>query len=180
MGTLAGEDKRDLAGFAPSHIEGESIVPDGPALLNALHGISRDQLQRDVRQFVAAHHLEEHEDVFFRGALAAQHPVHFNEIEGLSHDDKSALAYEQAHKWHHPFALYFAGTCFRKTPNPSDSQGSICLCNRRGHPRMGSNGFKRCQQVYFSCHRANLTHRLVVPSGIWHRYSHHTARRCCR
>lgn len=42
-----------------------------------------------------------------KGALVAQNPAGFEEIEDLDESDKAALRHEVTHRWQHPKALYF-------------------------------------------------------------------------
>lgn len=97
--------------YYPSlHIEGH-VEGDGGSqqVINALHGQTKDQLLQGVQTFVKKHNLDEHENLFFKASLVAQNPAHYHNIDELSGEEKDALAYEQAHKWHGPFKLYFTG-----------------------------------------------------------------------
>lgn len=42
-----------------------------------------------------------------KGALVAQNPRNFENIEELDEDERQALREEVTHRWKHPWALYF-------------------------------------------------------------------------
>ncbi|XXH02827.1 hypothetical protein Hte_009214 [Hypoxylon texense] len=79
-------------------------------IINPLAGLSKDNLRLQVRGFCIEHGFEDKEDVFFRGALAAQNPLEedYMNIPELTDDDKIALKREITHKWHLPRQLYYA------------------------------------------------------------------------
>lgn len=66
--------------------------------------------------------------VFQRGALVAQKPIAFEEIEELTEEDKYHLRREITHRWHLPKALY----------------GAIAICSLgsalQGWDNTGANG----------------------------------------
>lgn len=72
--------------------------------------------------------MSEHADLFGRAALVAREPNRFEAIPGLSDEERNALAYERAHKWHGPRMLWY----------------SIILCAigaaTQGWDQTGSNG----------------------------------------
>lgn len=69
--------------------------------------IPQDVLLRDVEDFANEKGLTEIVPILKKGALVAQDPSKFEEIEILDEDDRDALRTEKAHKWRHPLALYF-------------------------------------------------------------------------
>ncbi|KAI0145122.1 hypothetical protein GGR57DRAFT_494767 [Xylariaceae sp. FL1272] len=76
---------------------------------NPLKGISREQLMRDVVAFCQEKGLDEHVLVMKKGALVAQNPHAFDEIDGeeaLTEEEKHALTHEALHKWSLPWRLY--------------------------------------------------------------------------
>ncbi|KAI2631499.1 hypothetical protein GGS26DRAFT_598588 [Hypomontagnella submonticulosa] len=79
-------------------------------IINPLAGIPKENLRLQVRGFCIEHGFEDKEDVFFRGALAAQNPIEedYTNIPELNEDDKIALKREITHKWHLPRRLYYA------------------------------------------------------------------------
>lgn len=74
-------------------------------LRNPLHGISRDRLIRNVKDFAVEKGLTEHEDTLIKGAVLAQNPEHYNSLDVLSDEDKAVIAHERAHKWSHPLTM---------------------------------------------------------------------------
>ena len=64
-------------------------------------------LMADVEEFANDKGLTDIIPVLKKGALVAQNPAAFEEIELLDDDDREALRQEKAHKWRHPMALYF-------------------------------------------------------------------------
>ncbi|KAI1258427.1 sugar transporter-domain-containing protein [Xylariaceae sp. FL1019] len=76
---------------------------------NPLKGIPREQLMRDVEAFCQEKGLEEHVLILKKGALVAQNPHAFEEIDGeeaLTAEEKDALTNEVLHKWRLPWRLY--------------------------------------------------------------------------
>lgn len=67
-------------------------------LQNALHGIPKQQLFAEVDEFCQTHGLEEHQEVFRKGALLAQRPKEWDDISELSGEDKANIRYEHEHK----------------------------------------------------------------------------------
>lgn len=82
-------------------------------LANPLLGLSYEQIQRDVDDFVSSHGLEEYRDVFFKGALCAQAQAtgNYDSITVLTDDDREALRDEKEHRWKQPFTLYWLACC---------------------------------------------------------------------
>ncbi|KAI0179707.1 hypothetical protein GGR52DRAFT_578273 [Hypoxylon sp. FL1284] len=99
-------------------------------IINPLIGILKENLLLQVRGFCVEYGFEDREELFFRGALAAQSPAEENymNIPELTEDDKLALKREVTHKWHLPRHLYYA----------------IALCSLgsavQGWDNTGSNG----------------------------------------
>ncbi|KAF6822488.1 sugar transporter [Colletotrichum plurivorum] len=95
---------------------------------NPLVGISKADLRVQVAGFCREHGFSAREDVFYRGALAAQAPESFESIDELTEDDKHFLRREVTHKWHLPRDLYY----------------SIALCSLgsaiQGWDNTGANG----------------------------------------
>jgi hypothetical protein len=61
---------------------------------------------RDVEQFAADKDLTDIIPYLKKGALVAQDPARFEEIEMLEEEEKQHLRLEKAHKWKHPLQLY--------------------------------------------------------------------------
>lgn len=85
----------------------EGQVANALGLDNILARLSKEELIADVDQFVSAHGLDAHSEVFRKGALVAQQPDNWNQIAELDEEDKLAIQEEHLHKWRQPRALYF-------------------------------------------------------------------------
>ncbi|KAI1382758.1 uncharacterized protein F4822DRAFT_440836 [Hypoxylon trugodes] len=76
---------------------------------NPLAGIPKELLLDEVTRFSEWHGLCEYVPLMRKGALVAQDPANFEDIEGpeaLCVDEKEALRTEAAHKWRIPRLLY--------------------------------------------------------------------------
>ncbi|KAF3002955.1 hypothetical protein E8E13_004127 [Curvularia kusanoi] len=73
---------------------------------NPLTGVPHETLMRDVEDFAREHDLEDIVHHLKKGALVAQSPNGFDDIEMLVEEDKEHLRYEKQHKWKHPLQLY--------------------------------------------------------------------------
>lgn len=62
---------------------------------------------KDVDQFVEEKGLSEHVEIIKKGALIAQDPSGFENLDILSEEEKNAVRFEADHKWKHPWRLYF-------------------------------------------------------------------------
>ncbi|KAJ5242443.1 uncharacterized protein N7469_000770 [Penicillium citrinum] len=79
---------------------------------NPLTRISAEQAALDARQFAETHGMSEHVDLFARAAKVARDPKTFDELPDLLDDERAALEYERAHKWHGPWMLWYSiGLC---------------------------------------------------------------------
>jgi hypothetical protein len=61
---------------------------------------------RDVGEFAEEHQLTDIVSDLRKGALVAQNPAGFEDLDELDEDEKLALRYEVRHKWKHPWQLY--------------------------------------------------------------------------
>lgn len=71
-------------------------------------GYTRGELRAQVEQFCSQYEFPDKVDVFYRGALAAQNPETYEDVEELTDDDKYHLRREVTHKWHLPKQFYYA------------------------------------------------------------------------
>lgn len=62
---------------------------------------------RDVEEFAKEKDLVDLTDYLKRGALVAQNPSRWDEVESLTTEERGYLQQEHDHKWRHPTALYF-------------------------------------------------------------------------
>ncbi|KAI2787092.1 hypothetical protein POX_f07450 [Penicillium oxalicum] len=74
---------------------------------NPLAGIPKAQLFKDVEKFCHDHGLMDKLEIMKKGALVAQSPLSFHEIEELSSEDIAILEHEKTHKWSQPWMLYW-------------------------------------------------------------------------
>ncbi|EOD52051.1 putative sugar transporter protein [Neofusicoccum parvum UCRNP2] len=74
---------------------------------NPLADIPYETLMRDVEEFAQEKGLEDMTENLKKGALVAQNPTRWQEIEGLDSEELTYLQQEHEHKWKHPLALYF-------------------------------------------------------------------------
>lgn len=74
---------------------------------NPLADISKRKLLEEVETFCRSFDLMEHVDMMKKGALVAQSPLKFRELDELSEDEKHILEMEKKHRWKHPFMLYW-------------------------------------------------------------------------
>ena len=67
-------------------------------LQNALHGIPKAQLFAEVDDFCKRSGLQDHIDIFRKGALLAQRPKDWESIEELSLEERASIEYEHQHR----------------------------------------------------------------------------------
>ncbi|GAW18372.1 hypothetical protein EKO27_g11329 [Xylaria grammica] len=122
-------------------------------IVNPLKGIPREQLMRDVEAFVREKGLEEHVAYFRKGALVAQSPKEFEEIDGaeaLDEVEKRVLHDEILHKWRLPWKLYLTIiTC---------SIGAAV----QGWDQTGSNGATLFFPAYYGIESKSVRDEILV------------------
>jgi hypothetical protein len=74
---------------------------------NPLVDISREQLLANVHDFAIEHQLTDVEPLLVKGALLAQSPALFEELEELDEADRTAVREEITHRFKLPRTLYF-------------------------------------------------------------------------
>ncbi|KAH6623780.1 hypothetical protein F5144DRAFT_615477 [Chaetomium tenue] len=113
----AGDDQSNPKGVAGvplekgvSHTEHVDLNRNLEARIkNPLEGIPRDELMSRVEVFAQEKGLTEHLALLRQGALVAQDPNNYEEIDGaeaLDDEAKAALVKEVEHKWHLPSKLF--------------------------------------------------------------------------
>ncbi|KAL2869062.1 sugar porter family MFS transporter [Aspergillus lucknowensis] len=96
-----------------AHQWAEEVNPKGEAittnskLKNPLAGLTREELFNDVEEFAREKGLEHILPDLKKGALIAQDPKLFEDLDDLSEDDKELLRCEKTHRWSQPFMMYF-------------------------------------------------------------------------
>ncbi|KAJ5158705.1 Major facilitator superfamily domain general substrate transporter [Penicillium coprophilum] len=99
----------------------EGANPDAPErrqaiginiVQNPLMRSSQAQAIIDARAYAESHGMAEHAELFGRAAVVARNPQDFAAYDGLSDEERTALAYERDHKWHGPKMLWYSiGLC---------------------------------------------------------------------
>ena len=90
------------------HIHADTAISNINAkLANPLEGLSHEQLMASGAEFARAHGLGDLEEVFKKGALAAQDPLAFEKVPYFTEDDKNIFRRELTHRWDHPGTLYY-------------------------------------------------------------------------
>ena len=104
---------------------------------NPLAGIPRHTLLSNVEQFANDAAMVEHIPLLKKGALVAQDPPAFEQIDELDDTERDALRNEVLHKWRQPVSLYF----------------TVILCSIgaavQGWDQTGSNGANLTWPVAF-------------------------------
>ncbi|KAI9452476.1 hypothetical protein BJY52DRAFT_1403480 [Lactarius psammicola] len=90
------------------HIQVDNAISNINAkLANPLAGLSHEELMASGAEFARTHGMEHLEEVFKKGALAAQDPLAFEKIPYFTEDDKNIFRRELTHRWDHPGTLYY-------------------------------------------------------------------------
>jgi hypothetical protein len=76
-------------------------------LANPLAGLSHEQLMENGAEFARTHGLGDSEELFRKGALAAQDPLAFDGISHFTDVEKEIFRREFTHRWDHPSTLYY-------------------------------------------------------------------------
>ncbi|KAI4179825.1 MAG: hypothetical protein L6R41_007620 [Letrouitia leprolyta] len=82
-------------------------VDETDRIQNPLAGIPRATLLKNVEDFANEVGMADHIPLIQRGALVAQNPPAFEQLEELDDLEKDALRNEVLHKWRQPWPLYF-------------------------------------------------------------------------
>ncbi|KAJ9635503.1 hypothetical protein H2199_008506 [Coniosporium tulheliwenetii] len=73
---------------------------------NPLADIPKDLLMRDVEEFATQSGLTDIIPGLKKGALIAQNPAGYEDLEKISQEEKDVLRHEILHKWRHPLKLH--------------------------------------------------------------------------
>ena len=84
-----------------------AITKANAKLANPLAGLSHEKLMENGAEFARAHGLGDSEDLFRKGALAAQDPLAFDNISHFTDAEKEIFRREYTHRWDHPSTLYY-------------------------------------------------------------------------
>ncbi|KAH9018016.1 MFS sugar transporter [Lactarius pseudohatsudake] len=90
------------------HIQIDNAISNiNVKLANPLEGLSHEELMASGVEFARTHGLGHLEEVFKKGALAAQDPLAFENVPYFTEDDKNIFRRELTHRWDHPGTLYY-------------------------------------------------------------------------
>ncbi|KAG5924098.1 hypothetical protein E4U42_004752 [Claviceps africana] len=92
----------------PSHQQPPTTLAE-PEIENPLQHLSREELLAKVSAFHQQKRLQDHITISLlqKGALVAQDPANFENLDLLDDADKDALRQEVTHRWRHPWPLYY-------------------------------------------------------------------------
>jgi len=90
-----------------SSADQNGLVAVNAKLKNPLAGFSKAELMQDVEEFAREKDLEDILPLLKKGALVAQDPKKFEEIEELDETERNFLQMERTHRWHQPWMMYF-------------------------------------------------------------------------
>lgn len=90
----------------PSLSDVSSGKGNASVVQNVLAHLSREELLADVDQMVLDKGLQEHSEIFRKGAIVAQTPHLMEEMQELDEEEKRVLREEFTHKWRQPLMLY--------------------------------------------------------------------------
>ncbi|KAH9961498.1 hypothetical protein BC827DRAFT_1131587 [Russula dissimulans] len=115
MSAEGSDEKKSRAGSVrdekqpnPPNVRLDSALENVNAKLsNPLVGLSHEQLMADGAEFARTHGLAEDEELFKKGALAAQNPLAFESIAHFTETEKNIFRREYTHRWDHPATLYY-------------------------------------------------------------------------
>ncbi|KAF4505915.1 hypothetical protein G6O67_007815 [Ophiocordyceps sinensis] len=114
---MAGEKKDEAPSSPPvaavdpeSHRQklSELVEKNAGEIRNPLKGIPRHELVQNVTKFQQEKGLpEDILPLLVKGALVAQDPAAFEDLDDLDEQDRWALREEVTHRWKHPWPLYY-------------------------------------------------------------------------
>lgn len=112
VGSIQDDEKRPHSQQRPESSDDAAVVDDAITranikLANPLAGISHEKLMENGAEFARTHGLGDSEDLFRKGALAAQDPLAFDDISHFTEEEKAIFRREFTHRWDHPTTLYY-------------------------------------------------------------------------
>ncbi|KAI4914095.1 hypothetical protein J4E90_005816 [Alternaria incomplexa] len=93
------QKRKESVARLTANLEGE--------IRNPLVDIPREQLLANVHDFATEHQLTDVEPLLVKGALLAQSPALFEDLEELDENDRTAIREEITHRFKLPRTLYF-------------------------------------------------------------------------
>ncbi|KAI9617774.1 hypothetical protein H4Q26_012638 [Puccinia striiformis f. sp. tritici PST-130] len=74
---------------------------------NPLGGFTIEELSQQAEEFCQANGLEEHAEVFKRGAILAADQQNLDRVPNLTEDERRFIEYETTHRWKQPLLMYY-------------------------------------------------------------------------
>lgn len=94
------------AKYAPPVLSPFGLTNKHLRVSNPLADIPKDLLMRDVEEFATQSGLTDIIPGLKKGALIAQNPAGYEDLEKISQEEKDVLRHEILHKWRHPLKLH--------------------------------------------------------------------------
>ncbi|KAH7165201.1 putative facilitated glucose transporter [Dactylonectria macrodidyma] len=115
---------------------------------NPLRRSTKEQAVFDARLFAESNDMAEHADLFGRAAIVARDPQEFETTPELDEEERAALSYERAHKWHGPFMLWYSiGLCAVGAATQGWDQTGSNGANLTFHEEFGIDGEGRDEWI---------------------------------
>ncbi|CBQ73436.1 conserved hypothetical protein [Sporisorium reilianum SRZ2] len=157
----------DASSHDGSHHVVSKLDADEGKVNNPLAGISKAQLLRNVEAFAQEKGLMDDVEMLKKGALLAQRPAEYRDIEELSQDEKDAIAHEYANKWSHPLLLYVTifvcsiGAATQGWDQTGSNGANLSFPQEFNIPESASEGIAPGQLGYVSAAEAEKNQWLV-------------------
>ena len=105
--TMKGGHRKSSADVAAMRKSSVAAMNDNATgeIRNPLAGIPREELLEDVQAFAERNGMLEEVELLRKGALVAQRPADFENMDELDEEDKVALREEITRRWKHPKQL---------------------------------------------------------------------------
>ncbi|POW11564.1 hypothetical protein PSHT_08435 [Puccinia striiformis] len=95
------------ASLPPLDPESARLAEVSAKLDNPLGGFTIEELSQQAEEFCQAHGLEEHAEVFKRGAILAADQQNLDRVPNLTEDERRFIEYETTHRWKQPLLMYY-------------------------------------------------------------------------
>ncbi|EFP79170.2 uncharacterized protein PGTG_05491 [Puccinia graminis f. sp. tritici CRL 75-36-700-3] len=95
------------APLAPLDPESARLAELSAKLDNPLAGFTIEELSQQAEEFCKSGGLDEHVEVFKRGAILAGDQQNLDRVPGLTEDERRFIEYETSHRWKQPFLMYY-------------------------------------------------------------------------
>ncbi|POV97953.1 hypothetical protein PSTT_14755 [Puccinia striiformis] len=95
------------ASLPPLDPESARLAEVSAKLDNPLGGFTIEELSQQAEEFCQANGLEEHAEVFKRGAILAADQQNLDRVPNLTEDERRFIEYETTHRWKQPLLMYY-------------------------------------------------------------------------